>query len=260
MLRVMTFNLRNSNAADGANAWDERRDFLVDVIRAARVDVLGTQECLAEQGDFLSGRLKEYAYLGVCRDDGCREGEAAAILYRRERFDEPVDSGTFWLCETPQKIGSKGWDAALPRICTWAKLRERDSGQELLFVNTHFDHRGERARMESARQIRRWISDAGAGMPVVLTGDFNAPGDGEVHAALLEGDRLRDAWRVAHPKPLEEEGTFHGFTGVRNRERIDWIVCSKEFDVVSCTTDHTCRDGRYPSDHFPVIAELRLAR
>jgi endonuclease/exonuclease/phosphatase family metal-dependent hydrolase len=259
MLRVMSFNLRNARAADGENDWNHRCEFVADVIRAAAPDLLGTQECLAGQGDFLRERLADYDFVGVCRDDGCRLGEAAAILFRRDRF-EPLGSGTFWLSDTPQAIGSRGWDADLPRICTWARLRDGESGRELLFANTHFDHLGHRARLESARQLRRWISDAGAGLPAVLVGDFNADGGGDVYAALLEGGILRDAWRIAHPRPLEEEGTFHGFTGTRTRERIDWIVCSPEFDIVSCTVDYTNRDGRYPSDHFPLTAELQLAR
>jgi endonuclease/exonuclease/phosphatase family metal-dependent hydrolase len=116
---------------------------------------------------------------------------------------------------------------------------------------------GHRARLESAAQLRRWIGDVGADLPVVLVGDFNADGGGDVHAALLAGG-LRDAWRVAHPKRLAEEGTFHGFTGERTRERIDWVVVSPRVEVIRCEIDYSARDGRYPSDHFPVTAEVRI--
>ncbi len=257
-IRMMTFNLRYPADSDGENGWEHRRDLLIDTIRAADPDLLGTQECLASQNDFLRSKLDEYDTVGVCRDDGKRLGEASAIFYKRERFDLS-DANTFWLSKTPETVGSKGWDAKLPRVCSWAELNDLASGRRFVIANTHFDHMGVIARSESAHQLRKWIATKNYGLPVILTGDFNADGGSEPYEILRHGGLL-DAWRVVHPAPIAEEGTFHGFTGARTRERIDWIFCSLRFDVVSCKVDYTSRNGRYPSDHFPVMAELRLAR
>jgi endonuclease/exonuclease/phosphatase family metal-dependent hydrolase len=260
VLRVTSLNLRNSGANDGENGWMRRRDLVIETLRASASDLIGTQECLADQGDFLRQRLEEYQLVGVCRDDGNRAGEAAAILLRRDRFDL-LDSGTFWLSPTPDVIGSKGWDAHLPRICTWVRIRDRQSrradgsGRELLMANTHLDHAGEIARLESARLLRQWLARSATEMPAIVTGDFNAPADGIVHQTLL-GDHLRDCWSAANPDPDIDSGTFHGFTGERNRERIDWILCSRQFQVLTCSIHYTARAGRFPSDHFPLTAEL----
>jgi len=257
-IRVMTFNLRVGSAPDGENAWDHRREMLADTIRAAEADLLGTQECVSLQRKFLQDEFPDYELSGVGRDDGQELGESASLLCKRDRF-EFLDAGTFWLSKDPDAIGSRSWDAKLPRICSWAKLRKLDDERELFFLNTHFDHIGIIARSESAHLLRKWIAAHAHGRPLVLTGDFNADGGSEPYEILRHGGLL-DAWRAAHPTPIAEEGTYHAFTGVRTRERIDWIFCSGHFDVLSCKVDHTSRSGRYPSDHFPVTAELRLAR
>ena len=155
-LTVMSFNVRYGTADDGDDAWPHRRGHVVATITAAGPDLLGTQECLAFQREELAAALPAFAVIGVGRDDGNEAGEMCASFYRRDRFDL-LDHGTFWLSETPDEVASRGWDAALPRIATWLRLRDRPSGRELLWLNTHFDHRGAEARLESLTLLHRWL-------------------------------------------------------------------------------------------------------
>lgn len=263
-LRVMSFNLRYATAPDGDNAWDRRRDLLAETIRAFGPDVLGTQECLAEQAAFLQAALPGYAWVGVGRDDGKLAGEMCAVFYREDRF-VPAGQGTFWLSETPDVAGSRGWDAALPRIATWVRLRERsDSTQAFVFVDTHFDHLGAEARTASGRLLRQRLQALAGKAPVVIVGDFNAPADAALpgpYAALVDtaaagGLILRDAYRALHA-PAPGEGTFHGFGGGRDGQRIDWVLATPAWAPVAAEIDRTAREGRLPSDHFPMTAVLR---
>ena len=261
VLRVMTFNIRYGSAGDGENAWDDRKELLLATIRKFDPDLLGTQEVLAMQADFLVENLKDYTLVGVGRDDGKRRGEFSAVLFKSKRF-EPLKSGTFWLSETPQVPGSKSWDSSLPRIATWVKLRDRQAGgREICFLNTHWDHRGNQARLESGKLIRRWLNENTRGMPVIMTGDLNVTETHDGFRALLaiEGNdpRLSDVYRVMHPEPAPEEATSHRFSGRRRGRRIDFILASPEWTGTEATIDHTNRDGRYPSDHYPVNAVLR---
>lgn len=261
-LRVMTFNLRYATAPDGENGWEHRKDLLLSTIRKFDPDLLGTQEALAVQTDFLSKQLEGYTLEGVGRDDGILRGEFSALLFKKSRF-ELADSGTFWLSETPEVPGSKSWDSSLPRIATWAKLKDRNvRGREICFLNTHWDHRGNQARLESARLIHMWLAEHARKDPVIVTGDFNV---NESHAAFrrlvsetADGPRLLDVYREVHLQPDENEATFHGFSGERGRKRIDFILASPDLKAVKATIDTTHEGNRYPSDHFPVTAVLGL--
>lgn len=263
-VRVMSFNIRYGTAADGENHWLKRRDFLIETIAAFEPDLLGTQETLADQRDFLAQKLEGYQVWAAGRDDGRDMGEMAALYYREKRF-EKLAGGHFWLSDTPEKPGSKGWDAALPRIATWVKLRDRSdpTGPPVLFLNTHLDHRGKKARYESARLIQAKLAELGQGCRIVVTGDFNAAEGSEPYTALFaptEGkpSPLIDTFRVQHPNRGKNEGTFSGFKATATTgERIDWIACSRDWQVRLAGIDHTARDGRTPSDHFPVTAVLR---
>ncbi|MHC5541933.1 endonuclease/exonuclease/phosphatase family protein [Singulisphaera rosea] len=256
-VRVMSFNIRYGTADDGENAWDKRKTFLVETIKTFDPDLLGTQETLAGQRDYLVAGLKGYGVVAVGRDDGKDAGEMAAIFYRESRF-EKVDGGHFWLSETPEIPGSKSWDSSLTRMVTWVKLRDKSApdAAPIVYFNTHFDHRGHRARLESARLIRRKIADLEKGARVILTGDFNTGEGTPPHQAIfVEG--LRDTYRVAHPTKARGEGTFQDFkAGSTSGARMDWIGCSKEWTVKDAAIDHTSRDGRVPSDHYPVTAVL----
>ncbi len=262
-VRVMTYNLRYGAAADGENHWDRRKDFLADTIKAFDPDLLGTQEALQFQRDFLSEKLAAYGVLGVGRDDGAESGEMAALYYKRSRF-EKLEGGTFWLSKTPDQPGSKGWDAALPRIVTWVVLRDRQQPQArpVAFYNTHFDHAGQQARLNSAGLLRQKIADLNGKNAVIVTGDFNSGEDTPAYRHFFGLDLnlpslLRDVYRLSHPQAAVEEGTFTGFNpGNVRGPRIDWIAISSEWQVLESQIVRTARDGRFPSDHFPVTAIL----
>jgi endonuclease/exonuclease/phosphatase family metal-dependent hydrolase len=259
----MSFNIRYGTARDGDNHWDKRKSFLADTIKAFNPDLLGTQETLAFQRDWLLQQLDGYETFAAGREDGKEKGEMAALFYRKARFDR-LDGGHFWLSPTPEQPGSKGWDAALPRIVTWVKLRDRTApdAKPLLFLNTHFDHLGVKARTESARLIRDRLPTFGRDCTLVVTGDFNAGEDSDPYRALFgevngQPSPLTDTYRALHPQRGGEEGTFNGFVPTSTRgPRIDWIACSTDWTVKAAAIDHTQKEGRVPSDHFPVTAIL----
>lgn len=261
-VRVMSYNVRVGTAPDGVNAWDNRKAFLAATIRAFHPDLLGTQETLGFQRDYLADQLPGYAHLGVGRDDGKEAGEMMALYYRSDRFEE-LDSGNFWLSPTPDKPGSKGWDAAFPRMVTWVKLRDRLelNAAPILFLDTHLDYKGPVARVESVSLIRQKLALLAAGCVVVLTGDFNSGEDDAPYRSLFDGradPQLRDSYRVAHPRRQAHDGTFTGFAAdSRDSARIDWIAVSTQWRVLSAHIDRAERDGRTPSDHFAVTAVLQ---
>lgn len=263
-VRVMSFNVRYGTANDGENHWDKRKDFLADTIRAFDPDLLGTQETLDFQRDHVAAALPGHEAWGVGREDGAAKGEMCVLFFRRDRF-EKLDGGHFWLSESPETAGSKSWDSSLPRMVSWVKLRDRRApdAPPILYLNTHFDHRGTQARIESSRLLRTRVASTGADCRVIATGDFNAGEGSEPYQALfgaVEGrdSPLVDAYRVAHPKPAADEGTFSGFRAASTGgPRIDWIAMSRDWRVVEIHIDRTARDGRTPSDHFPVTAVLR---
>lgn len=260
--RVMSFNIRYGTANDGENHWNHRKEFVRDTILAFGPDLLGTQETLDFQRDYLAEQLPGYDVFGAGRDDGENQGEMMAIFYRRDRF-EKLDGGHFWYSETPSVPGSKAWDSSLPRMASWLKLKDRKNGETLYFFNTHFDHRGQQAREESAKLLRRKIGEIAAKSAAIVTGDFNAPPDGRVYQNLF-GEQsakvaLVDTYRSQHPDGQETMGTAGGFQ-IRSRgtRRIDWIACTPHFEIVSAGIDRTNRDGRTPSDHDPVTSVLKL--
>jgi endonuclease/exonuclease/phosphatase family metal-dependent hydrolase len=261
-VRAMSFNIRYGTARDGDHAWHLRRAAVFAVIGTFAADLLGTQETLAFQRDELLATFPEFTAVAVGRDDGREAGEMAALFYRRDRF-ELLGSGHLWLSETPDLPGSRGWDAALPRIASWAKLRDRSAPKAaaILFLNTHFDHVGETARLESARLIRRALGTLGAGCRLVVTGDFNAAEASPPYAALFADDteapRLIDTHRAFLTTPTGSEGTFNHFDPRHSDgERIDWIGCSADWQVIAAGIDRSVVSGRAPSDHWPVTAIL----
>lgn len=264
-VRVMSFNIRYSTAKDGEDSWDKRQDFLIETIRAYNPDLLGTQEVLADQADFLQQRLPEYGFAGAGRDDGQRQGEFSPIMFKKDRF-ELLAHGQWWLSPTPEKVGSKGWDAALPRIVTWARLKDRTSGVALLWFNTHWDHQGNQARVESGKLMRRLIEDnrGDPDLPVIVTGDFNSTEETEQYRTLTSGDgtglKLIDAYREVHPQRQSDEASFNGFKGTQKGMRIDWILHSPQWVATGAAIDRTEKNGRTPSDHYPVTAELQIKK
>jgi endonuclease/exonuclease/phosphatase family metal-dependent hydrolase len=262
-VKVMSYNIRYGTAKDGENHWDKRRDFLAETIKVANPDLLGTQETLGFQRDFLAETLPNYQVLAVGREDGKEKGETTAIYWRKDRF-EKVDGGHFWLSETPGVAGSKGWDTSLPRMATWVRLKDKaKEGKPVLWINTHFDHVGKIARLESAKLIRDRIGMLGKDCSVIVTGDFNAGEGSEPYQAFFglrgnEASPVLDSYRAAHPERGQNEGTTTPFlSAAGNGSRIDWIGVSRDWKVIVAEIAHPDRDGRTASDHFPVTAILR---
>jgi endonuclease/exonuclease/phosphatase family metal-dependent hydrolase len=261
-LRVMTFNLRVPFVLDATNHWSFRKRNVIKTIENFSPDILGTQEVVAEQADYLRDNLPDYNFRGVGRGDGMRQGEFAAILYRRDRFKE-LDHGYFWLSETPEVPGSKSWGAWSTRICSWVKLQPTDGGAAFAVFNAHMDNMSGRAREMSSRLMRERIGSIASNMPVIVTGDFNADAGTEPYRLLLAGatagvpQLLFDAFRLANPRVTGQEGTHHNFNGGRGGDRIDWILCTTAFTPVSGEINRWRGMLGYPSDHFPVQVILR---
>jgi len=249
-LRVMTFNVRVP-VDTGTNAWVNRRDLMVKVIETVHPDLLGTQELTEEQGEYLAAHLPGYAWFGQGREGGTK-GEHMGVFYRTDRL-QVERSGDFWLSDTPDVPGSRTWGQPYPRMVTWAHFRLRDGGGTFDYLNTHFPYRAEdvRPRMLSAGEIMQRIGKLPAGARVILTGDFNCAPDTPVHARLTR--RLQDAWMTAASVSGPAK-TFHNFTG-KPDQRIDWIL-NRGFKVISAHTITSHEGEHYPSDHFPVVADL----
>lgn len=261
-LRVMSFNVRVATLLDVTNHWTWRKDVLVDTIRGFGPDVLGTQELLDEQAAYIQAELPQYAFVGAGRNNGkLSGGEMCGIFYRRDRFRQ-VDAGHFWLSDEPDEPGSRSWGSWFTRMTTWVKLAPLAGGGEPFYVfNTHFDVGSERARRESAKLIRRQIAKLAGSAPVVITGDFNDTEGTDTYQTLLAGKtgpRLIDAFRHVHPQRRADEATHHGFDGDTQGQRIDWILTSPTLEPVDAAIVRHHDDGRYPSDHYPVTAVLKL--
>ena len=261
-LRVMSYNIRLDLESDGINRWSDRRDQFVGQVRLMQPAILGLQEVVPGQKTDLEQALPGYHFLGVARDDGRNKGEYSNLAIDRSTFRVQA-SGTFWLSPTP-KVPSKGWDAAYPRIATWAKLIRRSDGRRLLALNTHFDHVGQTARLESARQITRWIgANRSPGETVLVTGDLNAEPDTPPLAELTGAKLgLRDAKMVSKTPPIGPEGTFNNWVLVPSEtRRIDYVLADPSVDVERYAVLAWHGEGGRPvSDHFAVVADLKACR
>jgi endonuclease/exonuclease/phosphatase family metal-dependent hydrolase len=260
--RVVSFNVRNSNAQDGENAWPNRIGLFFDTVAGFKADLIGFQEVLARQHDEIKQQMTGHGFSGNARDDGKRKGEWTLIGYRQDRF-VALDQGDFWLSETPEVAGSKSWDAALTRICSWVRLREKATGRELVFANTHFDHKGVVARQEASRVLSKRLSVIAKGVPAILVGDFNINEDNPAYAVLVRPDTSGaiawiDAYRTVNRTRLPDEASFHGFKGGSTGSRIDFIFHTDHFTAQASDIDRSARDGRFPSDHYAVTAVLKL--
>lgn len=256
----MTYNIRYNEPRDGVNWWMNRREHLVSLVRFYRPDVVGMQEVLWEQVDYVDSVMVDYDWIGVGRDDGDKAGEFAPIFYNTQTVELIGGSvATKWLSESPDEV-SKSWDAALPRIVTYAKFRRLVDDQEFWVFNTHFDHIGQVAREESAKLIVSWIRDVAGDESVVLLGDFNVTEDNPVYAILTADDsNIVDAQSRSEIPHVGPEFTFEGFkVGGGDRRRIDYIFVRDGMDVVGHAHLGHFRGENYVSDHLPVIVRVRL--
>ena len=281
-LHIGSYNIRYQNSGDNerGNSWESRCPVICDILNYEDFDVFGVQEALDPQMEDLKAGLDGYACVGVGREDGAKKGEYAAIFYKTDRV-KLIDWGTFWLSETPETVGSVGWDAALERICTWAHL-EKD-GRAFWFMNMHMDHVGVVARRESAKLVVSRIKEMCGDEKVILTGDYNVDQTDEIYRIFTESGLLKDCYECAHHK-LATNGTFNSYhTEYWTESRIDHLLVSPKFDVdryailtymrwqqldnseicksQSCPNElnFEVQSLRTPSDHYPVGAYIRLA-
>jgi endonuclease/exonuclease/phosphatase family metal-dependent hydrolase len=254
----MSFNIRYGTAPDGENRWELRKDLVIEVVRDFDPQILGLQEALRFQLDEIREALPAFGEIGVGRKDGRTAGEYAAILYDARRL-EVLEHGTFWFSDTPAAPGSTGWGNRIPRICTWGRFRAPETGRSLYVFNVHWDHQSQPSRQRSAGLLAARVAERPhPGDPVVVTGDFNA---GEANPAMerLRDSGLVDTFRALHPE-AEPVGTFNGFKGDRSGEKIDGVLVTPGWQILGAEIVRANREGRYPSDHFPVTAILRPRR
>jgi endonuclease/exonuclease/phosphatase family metal-dependent hydrolase len=258
---VMSYNLRFANPSDGSNSWDKRKERVTNLINFYEPGLVGTQEGLLHQLKFISRELPYYQWIGKGRDNGTMEGEFSALFYDTRRFELIENSEeTFWLSKTPSKP-SKGWDADFPRIVTVGIFKDKRTKRQFVVLNTHFDHVGDTARLESAKLIVDTIRRNYSTMPVILTGDFNAtPGSKPYKVITGKNTVLRDAYHTSQTANVGPSFTFEGFTvqSESQKRRIDYIFTNDRFEVKKHAIISSFNQFRYPSDHLPVIATLQL--
>ena len=261
-LSVMTFNIRYGTADDGENRWERRRDILLGLLNDRDSDIIGLQEALHFQLEEIVTALPHYAWTGAGRDDGHEAGEYAAILYRKDRF-RMENGGTFWFSDTPDVPGSRHWGNTVTRICTWAEFTDIAAGDRLFVYNVHLDHESQASREKSVRMLIDSLRNRASTATAIVTGDFNA---GESNPAIrtlvelpgVQGDaRYIDTFRLLHPT-ARNVGTYHAFKGHGDGDKIDYIFVSPGVGVRSAEILRDYVNGRYPSDHFPVVANLGL--
>lgn len=260
-LNVMTFNIRYNTVADSLNAWPYRKDKAASQILFHDVTVLGVQEALHEQVVDLQQRLTSFKYVGKGRDDGKQKGEYAAIFYDTTRL-QLLETQTFWLSEQPTVPGSKGWDAAITRIVTWAKFKDRKTKKQFYAFNTHFDHMGKTARKESAALLLSKVKEIAGSYPSVVTGDFNAQPSDEPIQVITDSanpDHLTDSKSISITPHYGPAGTFNGFKQKEATDQpIDYIFVKNGGRVLKHATLSQSWEGRFSSDHFPVLAVIVL--
>jgi endonuclease/exonuclease/phosphatase family metal-dependent hydrolase len=262
-LRVVSFNIRYLNSHDGVNHWKHRRNMMAAFFPFHHVDVAGLQEVLRSQIGDLEERLREFGWVGVGRNNGKDEGEFTPIIYRKSRI-EILNSGHFWLSENPEDVGSVGWDAAMTRMVTWARFKEKSSGRTFTLFNTHFDHMGKAARIESAKLLRSKCKELSADVPFLITGDFNCREESEPYRAMLADGPEEDvgtvkdaryASKTPHYGPLS---TWNGFQAIDAGKKIDFIFVGKGISTWRHGVLVDRFDDRFLSDHFPVVADVTI--
>jgi len=258
-VNVMSFNIRYDNPEDSMNNWKFRKEWVANAVRFYDVDIVGMQEVLRNQLEDLRQRLPEYGVVGVGREDGKEKGEYSALWYRKSRFTL-LDSGNFWLSETPEVAGSKGWDGACERIASWAKLKDAVSGKEYLALNTHLDHVGVVARREGVNLILEKLNELGGELPVIVTGDFNSEPESDVIKNITDPNNpkhLTDT-RLASPVVYGPSWTFHDFDKIPYDKRplIDYVFVRNGLRVLRYGVLAETENESLLSDHAPVLVTV----
>lgn len=254
-LQVATYNIRFDNPNDHGNLWKDRSVHLINQIKFHQMDIVGTQEGLYHQLEEMKANLG-FPYIGVGRDKGGKEGEFSAVFYNPEKL-EVLDEGTFWLSETPD-APSKGWDAALNRVCTWGKFRTKKGKKQFYVFNIHYDHIGQKAREQSSLLVLQKIKSINkAGLPVIFMGDFNVTPDNPAYLTVIQNSNFKDSRLISQTPSIGNQGTFNAYNWEKLPEGIiDHIFVSPKIKVIrhGILTDNY--GMKYPSDHFPVMAEI----
>jgi len=254
-MKILTCNIRYAGAADGDNGWDQRRDLCTEVIRSRAAEIICLQECWRRQLDDLAAAFAEYDSFGII-DEPLGTNPVNAVLYRRERFT-CLCAGGYWLSTTPHVTGSSSWDSACVRLANWLRLRDRKSDTELRVVNSHLDHVSQVARQEQARVIAEDARAYPDSYRQLLTGDLNCDADNPA-IEVLESAGWADTFAAVHG--LRNPGhTYHGFEGVAHQSQVgkmDWIFARGDLEVRNAEIIDDAVDGRYPSDHYFVSADV----
>jgi endonuclease/exonuclease/phosphatase family metal-dependent hydrolase len=260
-VKVMSYNIRLDVASDGENRWDARKDKVAALMNYYEADFIGEQEVQHHQLQYLSEQLKQYNHIGVGRDDGKEAGEYSCIFYNKEKF-KLIQQSTFWLSQTPNSV-SFGWNAACRRVCTYGLFQSKQTKQMLWVFNTHFDHLGDTARIESAKLITEKINQLTKekGYPIAVTGDFNSKPDEA--PAMYMNEHFQNARNISKEKPYGPADTWEAFEfNKKPNGCIDYIFISndKRWTVKKFATITDSYDMKYPSDHFPILATLELTK
>lgn len=255
-MRVMTFNLRFENETDGANAWSLRRESVAALIKRHNPAILGTQEGMWPQLVYLRDNLTQY-YLHAPHRMLDSQSQYPTLYFHKDDF-VVIEGGEFWLSKTPASHRSKSWDSAFPRMMSYAFVRAVNNDDVFWVAVTHLDHMGTEARYQQAQLIANWVKERSA--PIILMGDFNDSPESRVHDLLTSNETgLKDTWKVLARGEDPDSFTHHGFTGVPNKSRMDWILLSPHFRVINAEIIKDHNEDHYPSDHFPYLVELELA-
>ncbi len=264
VVKVMTFNIRVGIAFwDGANCWNKRKQIVAATLIDNAADVIGLQEALDFQVEQIQQILPQYSSYAAGRSNGKQKGEACAIFYRKDRF-ELADSGTFWFSNTPDKPGSKHWGNLFPRICSWVHLVDKTDRSAFYVYNLHLDNWSQNSRQKSVRLLASRIAARKTQDPFIVMGDFNMELDNPAMMYLQKTGyqtpypRMADAWLSVHPSQTSI-GTYHKFTGKASCPKIDHIAISEHAQALNVNIDRHALNGRYPSDHFPVTATIRVS-
>jgi len=257
--KVITFNIRYDNPHDSLNAWPNRAAMVAAFIKAEKPDLLGMQEAIVHQYEYLDSVLTDYESVGVGRTDGSKDGEMNPVFYRKDRFDM-IRTKTFWLSETPEVAGSQAWGAGLPRIVTWMELVEKETHEHIFYFNTHYAHDSDSARILSSSLLLAKVDSIVTEFPFIITGDFNMKPDSKGYAILTGPAEsvplLRDSYLISEKKPGGPLGTFNGFSDKTRSGRIDYIFVKSGLKVLDHNTVIRKEKGIFISDHWPVEAVI----